>query len=49
MNQVSVQATTMQVTCKLQFKNIFLKKRKELLALFPSGLGDLGWCHMPGV
>ena len=24
------------------------RKTKELLTLFPSGLGDLGWHHVPG-
>ena len=43
---------TVQITYILKFKiNITGKKErktKELLTLFSSGLGDLGWHHVPG-
>ena len=46
------QPTTVQITYILKFKiNITGKKERkttELLTLFPSGLGDLGWRHVPG-
>ena len=38
----------MQITYTLEFKINKQKKTKELLTLFPSGLGYLGWCHIPG-
>ena len=44
--------TTVQITYILEFKiNITGKKEsktKELLTLFPSGLGHLGWRPTPG-
>ena len=46
------QPTTVQITYILKFKiNVPGKKErktKELLTLFPSGLGDLGWRHVSG-
>ena len=36
----------MQITYTLGFKTD--RQTKGLLPLFPSGLGYLGWCHIPG-